>query len=1070
MISQKLLRALSAELVSNILEISYSSEATKDFIEDISGLIFDRAEEIFSTKLILGTSLYFNTSKTDFALCAKSKDGFSRGQEILQLLQGSGRVPDSRIIVELIKRSFPEKFLCVAVSDTAITKRVYGVIYLMLDSNITNDNYSELIQLAHALSSFISKYFSFYFRNYIGRIREKVYKDISLTKGYKEKVIFYRILDGLTKIVPFNHSGTFFLFMPREEKLLVYAEKNGEASPKHDSDKKEYYGGHYFDFPKERFETIKDGTQSIVLADSSLPWLSDILRYKSLPINNILLKKIHIPLDVTIPTPDSAICGLLILCNYTDRKFTLGDISVLDSFLNTNVKNQDDFNILAFLKRVRENFHEISGQLNLADVKKIDSKSLLRDLEERTEKYLKSVRPEAGEIAVFFVSGTEPSSKFIGIPPSTKGYLISRNFSKEIEGSFYQILSSTKNVILGEDLFGKKWKTLIAVRIPNSPNLQYLCVLRENFFEISHYDRLIIKFISEHIGLAMADFSNLEISAKIFEYIEAVGKLGTKDPSDKVEKYFEDLLNIAIKYTRSQKGNIYIVSGNREQLELKAQIGNGKKVETIGMKEKGVVPYVAREHTKFKNNPFVIDNISEFIRKRKDIGYIDSLEDMQAEMTVPMFLGEDLWGVLNVESNYPQNYRNPEKHILLNISQKASEIWQQQQLSYALEKTGEFLKTTTEQPISLFDEPDIYKICQPQINQLLDIVTQSTSAHSATVRFLDDMSESLILYNQSEQGKKSSKERIYYNENPNCVIYTAIKDREPIDISDVHNIDRNKYPGIEFFSTKEGTNAEYAIPLRYFNRIDGVLNIENGHSFTENEKFIYRTMARLIELLLIQQIYIVRRQTFDQITMIMTQLHSLDNAFRKISNYLKAYKNKPTGIDQLISSIGDICDNVSKIIEPLRSLKTEKEKIALKTLAQHIRSIPEGPNNELRIDLDKSIINSLVEVNLEQLKSVLANLLYNAYRKSESIKVAVTIKRKWNGNIQILIEDNGAGIKDAQMIKKIFKIPILKSSGQFSMGCFIGGIVLADMGGRAYIQKSDESGTIVGVDIPIYQN
>ncbi|MEK6647299.1 MAG: GAF domain-containing protein, partial [Candidatus Firestonebacteria bacterium] len=912
MIPIKVTEIIPNDLFNEILVANLYNQNIKDFIKDISLPLSNYfLQGKLGIKVTSGTSYFLDDKKFNFINIRWENLG---NENIPTSIEFSlNNTINERRILDFIKLNCKQPFFIITIKDKLITARVYGIILLLLEPCIKEEDYKKAFKLSWALSYLISELFSFKFKTYVENVRAKIYREISITKGFKGKIIFYKILEGIIKLIPFNHSATFYLFNQRENKLYVYAEKNSKANPNYEDDKKKHYGVETFSFSINNFEDLSDTPKTISINEGSPDWLKNILKYKSIPIKNVLLKKIKISLDLETKLKDDTLLGLMILCNYSNSKFIDGDIEMLDFFLGVQKKNQmpsEYYNFFNFISRFRKTFQKLSSSLDLTKINKTNLESLITDLETKIETYLienmltipEGENKKTDKLVAFFTTKLKPCRKFSILPEEVKRYLLSSEFFKEVDDAFYGILNSSKNKILNENLFERRWNTLIAVRIPNSPQIQHLCILREEYFDISYYDRLTIKFISEHIGLALFDFSSVEIFNKTTEYLKEIVKLGTTYLSLTTEKYLEELLTIAIKYTDSKTGNIYTVSGDRQSLELKAQKGEGSRVKKILLSERGVVPYVATKYTEYKDNPFYIEDIEQFIKNSPEIGYIPALKNMHSELVVPLLLGEDLWGILNVESDNISNYDEQKKHIFLNIAQKASEIWQQKQLSYALEKTGEFLEETMNQPASL-DEPDTYVSCANQITQLLNITIKSTSAHSATVRFLDDKAENLILRCFAEEGKQSSSETISFKEKPNCIVFTAIGTGEIIDIPDVNNIDRTKYPKVEYYETKEGTKAEYAIPLRYFNRIDGVLNIEGGHAFTENEKFMYRTISRLIELLLIQRTYLIRRQVFDKTATVSLALHKLEQALEFMKGKLNQYHENKCDIENLLLSI-----------------------------------------------------------------------------------------------------------------------------------------------------------------------
>ena len=921
-----------------------------------------------------------------------------------------------------------------------------------------------------------------------------------------------------------------------------------------------------------------------------------IEKYKSLPIKNILLKQIKITPEKKEYdfSEDTSLFGLLILCNYTDSKFLDGDIQLLNYLLGGEQiyphNESQHLNLLSFIHKTRQSFYGMSSELALKEsalrsiseiVEMSDIKEIINFLEKNVENYLslifkrippadndKNKQSKEIKIKVFFTTENEIQGTTSAFPNEIIEYFHSEDFSKKIKTSFYEIFHSTEDPE-GNEILKKincysdeEWKTLTVVKITKSRRIKHLCILRNEYFDISHYDRLIIKFLAEHIGVALFDFSLLEASLKTSkktrEYLKETTKLGVSDPSKPVEKYFEELLKIAIEHTGSECGNIYTLSKSKDFLKLRWQEGKGKKWEELTLKGVGVVPYVARNYTTYKDEPYVINEIDKkhLTQENKDpqiVTYIPALEGMESEMTLPMCFGKGLWGILNLESSKTNNYDEEKKQILLNIGQRASEIWQQRQLHYALEKTGDFLAEITVHPM-ISDEPDIYEAASKQIGELLDIAIESTSAHSITARFFDAAGEKLIRYAQSEKGKPSKVKKINCKKEKDCITCSAVKsgylfpinskfkndlennnisdvfrkifednkcklasnpkvltirinsewkisddrkeyiikefkDRlniyksgEIIDITDVKSIDKNEYPNIKYFKTKEGTNSEYAIPLTIINRIDGVLNVEGVYAFEDKEKFIFRTIARLIEPLLIHKTYLTRRSVFDHTTEVASARHRLRSFINRNKQLIDEFDKNHIGEETFVSQLKRAIEEIEEANIPKISVsEVGVEKIVItpnlikEEVLKFVRKMEYGVRQkEPDIKTSKGLDEICFEANINQFDFILKDIIENAYKYGgPNTKISITIRKENNSNssnnLELLITNSitkPKHIMKENIKSRIFRLPIDKID-RLSFGCFIDGIIISDMGGRVYVKQSNKSrGTTIYIKIP----
>jgi PAS domain S-box-containing protein len=217
-----------------------------------------------------------------------------------------------------------------------------------------------------------------------------------------------------------------------------------------------------------------------------------------------------------------------------------------------------------------------------------------------------------------------------------------------------------------------------------------------------------------------------------------------------------------------------------------------------------------------------------------------------------------------------------------------------------------------------------------------------------------------------------------------------------------------------------------------------------------------------------------------------TASHDLQEPLRKIVSFS----------DRLRISMGDKLDDREKEY----FIRLENSSIKMQKLIEdllrysRISSLPPEMGlldlrevvNEVLLDLEVSIERSKgvieiknlpkIEADKTQMRQLFQNLISNALKfhdKNEPPKIEIDSRNKGNGYWEILIQDNGIGMKEKH-IKRIFKpFERLHGSSEFpgtGMGLAICLKVVTRHRGKIVVKSSLGKGTLYIVDLPEHQN
>lgn len=1014
---------------------------------------------------------------------------------------------DTIISKQGIYNLYGNNAIYLVIRESNISHRDFGIIVLNLEKNETANVEStfaveETRQLLDSISALISLIFSAKYKTRLDGTILSTYQDMTKVSGLKEKTMIMELLNGLRSHIPFDHSVSFFTYDEQYQLLTFTGEKFSRNTPNYDNVKIHASAGLRINCPSSLFFSIPTKSFSVhkyVKDDNKLQMPAWVLpnspnniqvfetiinqlteRYKN-EISSILFRRISIRTPEIGNRPSRAFSGLLVL---TSRQYyySKSDAAVMDYF----IKKGSFFDLVL---KTRSDFETVANWLNSSfDVIEPDKIWVEEKIKDNLLRILSTELKTNMEVLL----SANIQDEYL------QSIFNSDEFALEVKSSLGGVFSSSNHKIL--DFLSSKieWKSLIAVEVSILKQPGYLCILTDEYFTLSGYMRLAVKYLADNVSLMMSTSSHYKTLKDSFDYLKDIVELGLKGFNN-IEDYLSEYLHITQRWTDSQIGCIYQATNDAQHVRLihcssKAEAPQKIQLSRFLLKVTNNLLYVPDTHIYINNNP--------------DVECFPIQSSNKSVLVVPMMLDNQIWGYTYLEADRKNHFVDQIRQAVELSVVKVSEVWQNHQLLYSLEKTKEFLQDVSKEfslqseLLNDFDSKSVIrKRCEKPIELLLDVITKTTSASSATVRMLNDNANQLILYYESKQGLQSNFHSIDVSEFPNCVLVKTIVKKQPVFIRDVRNIDVNEYPDIVYKETRSGTKSEYAQPLFRYECVDGVLNIEGPNEFTKRELGIFQTIARLIELVLMQIEYIVTWPIFSKYILVAFAAHQLDNRMdelRKHTKNLTMLTEKMTQINTLpeeilnnITSIRNEVEGVNtsalSVIMGITAPDTKPKDININEIITIIKEVAFSVEKQLTINFISECNEAIIRVNLPMLKVIIRDLVHNSKenyyanvnnRLDGRLIINVNISNKWNDSISIYIGDNGTGIIDKNIKLKLFKDPIIDSEVMFnkeavedqsneprvSFGGYICGLAMQHMGGRVYIEKTDEKGTIIGLD------
>ena len=288
------------------------------------------------------------------------------------------------------------------------------------------------------------------------------------------------------------------------------------------------------------------------------------------------------------------------------------------------------------------------------------------------------------------------------------------------------------------------------------------------------------------------------------------------------------ILQKALELTRSTRGNLMLYDQSQNDLWFAALHGMSEDmINSRQSLDAGIVGYVARSkqllNVDLTQPPW--NNIN-----------LDYFPGTRSELVVPMLVGDQLHGVLNVESFEPNNYSERDERLLLGLADLAVIALQNAQ-AYEREK-----RLLAEEQV--LNEISKEITSQLDLNHVFDLILQKalelTRSTLGSLHRFDPETGELIMV--AERGVAEEKKGISQRLNEGIVGYVATH-RRMLNIQDVTQSPWSQIY-IEFV---RGTRSELSVPMLVGDELRGVLNVENlaPNNFSERDERLLQGLADL---------------------------------------------------------------------------------------------------------------------------------------------------------------------------------------------------------------------------------
>lgn len=204
--------------------------------------------------------------------------------------------------------------------------------------------------------------------------------------------------------------------------------------------------------------------------------------------------------------------------------------------------------------------------------------------------------------------------------------------------------------------------------------------------------------------------------------------------------------------------------------------------------------------------------------------------------------------------------------------------------------------------------------------------------------------------------------------------------------------------------------------------------------------------------------------------------HEIRNPLSSIKGFATYFKERYREVPEdqktaevMIQEVERLNRVVGQLLEFARPMSIEEKPASLQTLIQHSVKLIEGDLNKKQISIDTDMSPEIgkMMIDPDRFKQVLLNLYLNAIAAmGEKGRLSVSLRRDKDGrNIQIVVSDTGAGIKEADL-SHIFDPYFTSKSSGTGLGLAIVLKIIESHGGEIGVESHSGEGTTVTITLP----
>jgi len=575
--------------------------------------------------------------------------------------------------------------------------------------------------------------------------------------------------------------------------------------------------------------------------------------------------------------------------------------------------------------------------------------------------------------------------------------------------------------------------------------------------------------MTEDLAELKASYARLQLLYQVSSVIHS-----TLDPQQALQLILQE----AVRIMRASSGSVILLNPNTGFLEIQASTGLPASAAQLKLRVgEGITGWVART-----GKPACVGDV------KTDPRYFMLQRDICSELAVPLEVGGEIRGVLNVDSDRKNNFSAADQELLEALAAQAAKVIQNTWLYEQLRLKARLLETLVNisQTInSTLNVDDALQVITREACTLMD-------AKMCALLMLDESGEWLELRASYGAGPAYiSKPKVNVAES---FLGIVVRRKKPLQLENVQISGR--YQNLDV-ARREGLISLLSAPLVFGGQATGALNVYTGqpHSFSNEEIHILAALAEL------SAIAIEKARLYERIVDVEEQLrqneklsalgllaaevaHEIRNPLTVMKMLYHSLKlefspGDPRAKDDAI--LREKMDHLNKIVEQIldfaRSTEPKLSAVNLNELIDDLGLLTRHKLRNQNIQFVRRLAPDLPSVMADatQLEQAFLNLTLNAVQAMPAggtltiSSRAFRLPRNSSKPTHVLIEfkDTGEGIPEEQRQRAFSSLLSTTKKGGTGLGLAIVGRVVETHRGKVKIRSYPGRGTTISIALPI---
>ncbi|KAA6464512.1 GAF domain-containing protein [Acidobacteria bacterium AB60] len=272
---------------------------------------------------------------------------------------------------------------------------------------------------------------------------------------------------------------------------------------------------------------------------------------------------------------------------------------------------------------------------------------------------------------------------------------------------------------------------------------------------------------------------------------------------------------------------IFLLNDRTHELRMRFQIGHTPEAERMRFPiGKGIIGQVA-----LTRQAMMINDVAT------EPNYIAANPDVRSELAVPLIAKNRLIGVMDIESEQPNYFREEHLHLLILTASRIAQAIENARLYSRVSRQARTLAVLNEIAIELTSILEL----DPLLERVGQLLRRLIDYQMFTIMLLDEKGEVLITRYAWRFGyTHAPRRRIPIS---NGLVGAAVREWRVVNVPDVRRDPR-------YLEMNPETRSELIVPLFYKGRVIGVLDLEHTRSgyFNEEHERMLTTLAAQIAI------------------------------------------------------------------------------------------------------------------------------------------------------------------------------------------------------------------------------